>query len=46
MDFMSVYPPLTDLAEIPTLQHVEGKNLRPLLLPRVEIAKGVVVTFW
>ncbi len=31
VDFMSIYPTLTDLAGIPTPKHVEGPSLRPLL---------------
>lgn len=31
VDFMSIFPTLTDLAGIPTPAHVEGKSLRPLL---------------
>ncbi len=31
VDFMSIYPTLTDLARIPTPKHVEGKSIRPLL---------------
>ena len=31
VDFMSIYPTLTDLAGIPTPRHVEGRSLRPLL---------------
>lgn len=31
VDFVSIYPTLTDLAGIPTPKHVEGKSLRPLL---------------
>jgi arylsulfatase A-like enzyme len=31
VDFMSIYPTLTDLCGIPTPQHVEGKSIRPLL---------------
>jgi arylsulfatase A-like enzyme len=31
VDFMSIYPTLTDLCGIPTPSHVEGKSLRPLL---------------
>lgn len=31
VDFMSIYPTLTDLCGIPTPKHVEGKSLRPLL---------------
>ena len=31
VDFMSIYPTLTDLCGIPTPKHVEGPSLRPLL---------------
>lgn len=31
VDFMSIYPTLTDLCGIPTPKHVEGRSLRPLL---------------
>ncbi len=31
VDFMSIYPTLTDLCGIPTPGHVEGKSIRPLL---------------
>jgi arylsulfatase A-like enzyme len=31
VDFMSIYPTLTDLCGIPTPKHVEGTSLRPLL---------------
>jgi arylsulfatase A-like enzyme len=31
IDFMSIYPTLTDLAGIPTPRHVEGVSIRPLL---------------
>ncbi|MES2569956.1 MAG: sulfatase [Verrucomicrobiota bacterium] len=31
IDFMTIYPTLTDLAGIPTPGHVEGKSIRPLL---------------
>jgi arylsulfatase A-like enzyme len=31
VDFMSIYPTLTDLAGIPTPKHVVGRSLRPLL---------------
>lgn len=32
VDFMSIYPTLTDLCGIPTPSHVQGNSLRPLLL--------------
>jgi arylsulfatase A-like enzyme len=31
VDFMSIYPTLTDLCGIPTPAHVQGRSLRPLL---------------
>jgi arylsulfatase A-like enzyme len=31
VDFMSIYPTLTDLCGIPTPKHVEGVSIRPLL---------------
>src|SRR5262249_23020949 len=31
IDFMSIYPTLTDLCGIPTPKHVEGESIRPLL---------------
>lgn len=31
VDFMSIYPTLTDLCGLPTPGHVQGKSLRPLL---------------
>jgi arylsulfatase A-like enzyme len=31
VDFMSIFPTLTDLCGIPTPRHVEGRSLRPLL---------------
>lgn len=31
VDFMSIYPTMTDLAGIPTPPHVQGQSLRPLL---------------
>ncbi|HEY4262934.1 MAG TPA: sulfatase [Schlesneria sp.] len=46
VDFMSIYPTLTDLAGIPTPQHVEGKSLRPLLAdPKAEWTQPAVTTF-
>lgn len=46
VDFMSVYPTLTDLAGIPTPQHVEGKSLRPLLIdPQAEWSQPAITTF-
>jgi arylsulfatase A-like enzyme len=46
VDFMSIYPTLTDLAGIPTPQHVEGKSLRPLLTdPKAEWTQPAVTTF-
>jgi len=34
IDFMTIYPTVTDLCGIPTPAHVEGKSLRPLLANR------------
>ncbi len=31
VDYMTIYPTLTDLAGIPTPHHVQGKSIRPLL---------------
>ena len=31
IDFMSIYPTLTDLCSVPTPKHVEGTSIRPLL---------------
>jgi arylsulfatase A-like enzyme len=31
IDFMAIYPTLTDLCGIPTPKHVEGESIRPLL---------------
>ena len=31
VDFMSIYPTLTDLCSVPTPSHVQGRSLRPLL---------------
>jgi arylsulfatase A-like enzyme len=31
VDFMSIFPTLTDLCGIPTPKHVEGRSIRPLL---------------
>jgi arylsulfatase A-like enzyme len=31
VDFMSIYPTLTDLCGVPTPEHVEGPSIRPLL---------------
>lgn len=32
VDFMTIFPTLTDLCGIPTPKHVEGKSIRPLLM--------------
>ena len=46
VDFMSIYPTLTDLAGIPTPEHVEGKSLRPLLIdPQAEWSQPAITTF-
>jgi arylsulfatase A-like enzyme len=31
VDFMSIYPTLTDVCSLPTPKHVEGESIRPLL---------------
>jgi arylsulfatase A-like enzyme len=31
LDFMTLYPTLTDLCSVPTPQHVDGTSIRPLL---------------
>ncbi|MDB5344008.1 MAG: betC 3 [Schlesneria sp.] len=46
VDFMSIYPTLTDLAGIPTPKHVEGKSLRSLLAdPKSEWTQPAITTF-
>jgi len=46
VDFMSIYPTLTDLAGIATPQHVEGKSLRPLLAnPQAAWTQPAITTY-
>ncbi len=46
VDFMSIYPTLTDLCGIPTPKHVEGESLRPLLVnPNATWDKAGVTTY-
>jgi arylsulfatase A-like enzyme len=46
VDFMSIYPTLTDLAGIPTPPHVEGKSIRSLLAdPAAEWSEPAITTF-
>lgn len=46
VDFMSIYPTLTDLCGIPTPSHVEGKSIRTLLAdPKSEWATPALTTF-
>ncbi|MDZ4817346.1 MAG: sulfatase [Planctomycetota bacterium] len=46
VDFMSIYPTLTDLCDIPTPKHVEGKSLRPLLTdPAAPWPQGGITTY-
>jgi arylsulfatase A-like enzyme len=46
IDFMSLYPTLTDLAGIPTPAHVEGESIRPLLLDPAAEWKGHALSTW
>jgi arylsulfatase A-like enzyme len=46
VDFMSIYPTLTDLAGIPTPPHVEGKSIRALLAdPRAASHDPAITTY-
>ncbi len=46
VDFMSIYPTLTDLAGIPTPKHVEGKSIRSLLAdPRAAWSDPAITTY-
>ena len=46
VDFMSIYPTLTDLAGIPTPKHIEGKSFRSLLAnPQAEWSLPAITTF-
>ena len=45
VDFMSIYPTLTDLAEIDNPSHIEAKSIRPLLAdPKAEWTTPAVTT--
>ena len=46
VDFMSIYPTLTDLAGIPTPSHVQGKSIRPLLADPKAEWPGVALSTW
>ncbi len=46
VDFLSIYPTLTDLAGIPTPKHVEGKSIRPLLVdPKASWVDPAITTY-
>jgi arylsulfatase A-like enzyme len=46
VDFMTIYPTLTDLLGIPTPKHCEGKSIRPLLVdPEAPWDEGAVTTY-
>jgi arylsulfatase A-like enzyme len=46
VDFMSIYPTLTDLCNIPTPAHVQGRSLRPLLAdPKAPWAEPALTTY-
>ena len=46
VDFMSIYPTLTDLAGIPTPKHVEGRSIRALLAdPRAAWDDPAITTY-
>lgn len=45
VDFMSIYPTLTDLCGIPTPDHVQGRSLRPLLADPQAAWQPAVTTF-
>ena len=44
VDFMSIYPTLCDLADIPSPNHLEGKSLRPLLEKPTADWPGIALT--
>lgn len=46
VDFMNIYPTLTDLAGIPTPSHVKDKSLRPLLADPEAEWSGHALTTW
>ena len=46
VDFMTIYPTLTDLCDIPTPAHVEGASIRPLLAkPEAKWDKPALTTY-
>ncbi|HEY6170479.1 MAG TPA: sulfatase [Verrucomicrobiae bacterium] len=46
VDFMTIYPTLTDLCGIPTPKHVEGTSIRPLLAdPKAKWDKPGMTTY-
>jgi len=46
VDFMSIYPTLTDLCGIPTPKHVQGESIRPLLAnPNAPWEKPAITTY-
>jgi len=46
VDYMSIYPTLTDLCGLPTPAHVQGKSIRPLLAnPQMPWDQPAVTTF-
>jgi len=46
VDFLSIYPTLTDLAGIPTPKHVEGKSIRTLLAnPQASWDEPAITTY-
>jgi arylsulfatase A-like enzyme len=46
VDFMSIYPTLTDLCGIPTPKHVEGESIRALLAnPKTAWDKPAITTY-
>ena len=46
VDFMSIYPTLTDLCGIPTPKHVQGESIRPLLKnPSAAWDKPAITTY-
>ena len=46
VDFMSIYPTLTDLCGLPTPAHVQGRSLRPLLAdPKVSWTDPAITTY-
>jgi arylsulfatase A-like enzyme len=45
VDFMSIYPTLTELASVPTPDHAQAKSIRPLLAdPNAEWSDPAVTT--